>query len=241
MSLTKAFYSVRQYVFNGIDNINNYIENYRAPSMVEAVTDGDNALQTAPDIWFPASGFLVQSAVNTYRPIHCKGVLTWNNTTNSVLTLQVLGFKNFNNSIVNTKYSSSACDVLQTFTVTGTSQDSTTIFQGEVDVSFQPLKEYDYIVIALKNRGINATALQPTSPNTSLELAIVQDLAVDIAEGGVKKVGFQGMPGTELIINGNNIMVGKSGQYELYHPQLQIVSLGVIPKLNQSFIVTVKY
>ena len=98
MSLTKAFYSVRQYVFNGIDNIDNYIDDYRAPSLVEAVTDGDNALQTAPDIWFPASGFLVQSAVNTYRPVHCKGVLTWNNTTNSVLTLQILGFKNFNNN-----------------------------------------------------------------------------------------------------------------------------------------------
>lgn len=233
MALSKAYYDISQIIFDGSSSqIETYQENQSSATLY-ACRDMDNELTSVyGDLYFSPINNIYKETINGFEPVLITGKLTWADSTQTKI-IQVLG-NSVSTENINTdkfKYKHSASNVLATITVR---KDVT------FSVSFIPDQRYSVIILALKDRSANDTLRVNDSTSFTYNNIINLLNKLNISNGATK-IGFQGVPGTLLNINGNNIIVGMSGQYELYHPSLTIYSLGVIPKINEPFIITLKY
>ncbi|AXF52529.1 MAG: carbohydrate binding domain protein [Caudoviricetes sp.] len=113
---------------------------------------------------------------------------------------------------------------------------------------FTPNSTFNQVIFELQRLNIDFTG---TSRVLNIEITnfsrvnnIISDYLIPKYSGlsNLKKIGIQGKPGLLFTINGEEIRVGRSGIYELYHKDITISYLGFVAIDDDNhFILDFKY
>ena len=113
------------------------------------------------------------------------------------------------------------------------------------EIIFSPNAGYDQIIFELEriaddynitnDDGKKGRIMEVNILSFERIINIVSDYLVNHYPGlvSIKKLGIQGPPGLMFVLDGEEIKIGRSGIYELYHESINITYIGFIVKTSE--------
>lgn len=225
MGLTKNYYSIKQLIFNGTnDDISTYVTQYSLDnSFILSASDPTNTQTHGSDVAIIAG----DSNLSSTNPMSFLFNLE---TSSPGFTMYVYGSttSNFSDTVTTTAYSS--LDVLARVYVP---KNATT-----VQILITPKKAYTGFFFTMYGRQDNLYNIRFVGDKT---FKILHNIVNYFSSAGVAKIGIEAAPGTFFSVNGNSMIIGPNGKYELYHRALTISKLCIQAEEDKPFIITAKY
>lgn len=234
MAISANYYNIKQLIFNGADS---ELDNYRTsitglgyhPNQY-AVKDANVTTQVNSDkaISFRTSDYAV-SVNGVYETFIITFTIT--KTQSASYVLKTYGNMDALNDSNTNKYAYkylALCD--QTVVPSG-------IGQKEITILFNPSKSFQSLYFTRSDRRVGDEEIVISN----ISIIRLTDLIQQFDTKSIKKIGIEADAGTVFQLNGNSMIVGSRGQYEFYHPNIDIYSLGISPKRKSPFIITAKY
>lgn len=112
---------------------------------------------------------------------------------------------------------------------------------------FTPNSTFNQVIFELQRLDIDFTGVSRVLNIEVINFSRVNNIISDYLASkysglsSLKKIGIQSNPGLLFTINGEEIRVGRSGIYELYHKDIDITYLGFVAIDENYFILDFKY
>lgn len=189
-------YSIGQYFH--IENTGDYnkfkeIKNYQKNNITTKITVGTNSTKDFVDVGFSIDGNF-QEKQNYY--FNCE-IVTFE-TSEQIFNIKLLN-----------KADPSKQQYIKTITIPkGTS------IKIPIDFIFSPIISFDTIVFELQR--IESDFTTPREAQITIkEISLIKNIIPLLNTTNLIKIGIQGTPGTKMCINNEEILIGRTGIYEI--------------------------
>lgn len=219
MSATREYYQIKQVVFDGnVSNISNFVRKQTvtiSPVSV-AIEGGTNSCK----------GFNINNIFFNKMVSRCS--ITIPGGTNGIV-IRAYGNKQPVSSGGTYNYSTLKYLDQQIVYKKGN--------QYVVDFSFEGNTSYQSIVLELiKDDGTSRLNI-----GNSLSIVTYTNLIGGSDMNSTVKIGIEGYPNTAFNINANELIIGKTGRYEISDAPMKLECFGVCANESEPFVVTIKY
>lgn len=219
MSATREYYQIKQVVFDGnTSNISNFVRKQTvtiSPVSV-AIEGGTNSCK----------GFNINNIFFDETVSRCS--MTIPGGTNGIV---IRAYGNKQSVAPGGTYNYSTLEYL----------DQQIVYKRDnqyvVDFAFKGNTSYQSIVLELiKDDGTSGLNI-----GNSLSIATYTNLIGSSDIKSTVKIGIEGHPNTAFNINANELIIGKTGRYEISDAPMSLKSFGVCANESEPFVVTIKY